>query len=282
MSGRNPETILAAWFEDGPTVLPIEVRQSIASALPGARRARVSIGLDGRVGWPPTRRATLAAASIAVVLTLGVLALGTGPTGPAAPASATPTSTPAAATPTPTATPSLPHASIDIGGWGTFTSDRNGIRFGVPQGWQVQAATDTWGPQARPSPWQLDQAMSPNMLGFIVASRPVGGGLADATWWPAPDGGASFADMACGRGPASSYVAIVVDGLPSHELTTNWCDVVITLAGDRAYLIEAWAELEKPGRGTVDTELFEAWLTTVHFDPANANAANAEPSGTHP
>lgn len=277
---RNPETILAAWFEDGPTALPVEVRRAIAAALPGARRARVRDGFDPRVSWPLRRRATLATASIVVVVTVGVLTLGTGRTGPAAPPSTAPT--PTGAIPTPGATRSVPRPSIDLASWGTFTSDRNGIRFGVPEGWQVQPATDTWGAPVRPSPWQLDQAESPNMLGFVVASQPVDRGLADATWWPAPDGGASFAGVVCDPEPVSSYVAIVVDGLPSHEFTTDWCAVVITLAGDRVYLIEAWAELEKPRRGTVDTELFQAWLTTVHFDPASADAASAEPHGTHP
>jgi hypothetical protein len=264
---RSPDAVIAAWFDEGPMSLPAETRRAITAALPGARRAGGRGAARSRFGWMVPRRAALATVSIAAAVTVAVVVFGGRSSGPVA----TPSATPApSATPDRT-TPSRP--SVDTSGWGTFTSDVNGISFGVPDNWTVQAATDWWTSTSRPSPWQLDQAISPRALGFLVASQQVGDGLADATWWQPGGGGAHVAGLACVPEPVSRYVSITVAGIPAHELTSDWCDVVIAVAGDRVYLIEAWAVVEKLALGSVDTALFEAWLTTVHFEPARAGSA---------
>jgi hypothetical protein len=105
---RDPDAILAAWLEEGPTALPEPTRRSIAVNTRTTHQRRHPI-------WVPLRRLSMntyarwAVAAIAVVLAIGGAAYFLAPAGGQVGGLpiASPTSSPrATATPHPTATPS--------------------------------------------------------------------------------------------------------------------------------------------------------------------------------
>src|SRR4249919_582020 len=103
---RDPDAILAAWLEEGPTALPEPTRRTIAVTTRSTTQRRHPL-------WMPRGRplmntyARWAVAAIAVVLAIGGAAYFLAPAGgqfggpPNATPSATPTSSPAVATATP-------------------------------------------------------------------------------------------------------------------------------------------------------------------------------------
>jgi hypothetical protein len=110
---RDPDAILAAWLEEGPTALPEPIRRSIAVNTRTTNQRRHPI-------WMPQRRPSMntfarwAVATIAIVVAVGGAAYLLAPAGGGvgAPPSASPTSSPrATATPGPTVAPS-PSPSI--------------------------------------------------------------------------------------------------------------------------------------------------------------------------
>jgi hypothetical protein len=110
---RDPDAILAAWLEEGPTALPEPTRRSIAVTTRTTHQRRHPI-------WVPLRRRSMntyarwAVAAIAIVLAVGGAAYVLAPAGGQIGGlpNASPTSSPhATATPSPTVTPS-PSPSI--------------------------------------------------------------------------------------------------------------------------------------------------------------------------
>lgn len=116
---RDPDTILAAWLEEGPTALPEPTRRAIAVATRTSNRSRHQI-------WMPWRRQTmnsyarLAVAVVAIVIAVGGAAYFLAPTGTqlGGPPSASPSTFPSPipspyprASSTPGATP-VPSPSI--------------------------------------------------------------------------------------------------------------------------------------------------------------------------
>ncbi|MBF8289073.1 MAG: hypothetical protein HW391_41 [Chloroflexi bacterium] len=77
---RDPDTVLAAWLEDGPLELPRETRQAIAVGIRTVPRRRPGVGWpfgDARLGQPNAglRRLSVALGSAAVVVVVAALAL---------------------------------------------------------------------------------------------------------------------------------------------------------------------------------------------------------------
>ena len=78
---RDPDTVLAAWLEDGPIRLPHETRQAIAVGIRTVPRRRPGLGLTlggARLGLPDIglRRVSMALGGAAVVVLASALALG--------------------------------------------------------------------------------------------------------------------------------------------------------------------------------------------------------------
>jgi hypothetical protein len=46
---------------------------------------------------------------------------------------------------------------------------------------------------------------------------------------------------------------------------------VIVIVGGRAYQLTAYVNYQVPTGGVFDRQLFDAWLSTVVFDPSSAN-----------
>src|SRR3990172_1564770 len=77
---RDPDTVLAAWLEDGPLELPRETRHAIAVGIRTVPRRRPGVGWpfgDARLGEPNVglRRLSVALGSAAVVVVAAALAL---------------------------------------------------------------------------------------------------------------------------------------------------------------------------------------------------------------
>lgn len=112
---RDPDSILAAWLEEGPNALPEPTKRAIAVNTRTMNQRRHQV-------WLPQRRpsmnplARMAAAAVVIALAIGsvvyVLATPDGGLGGRSVASPAPTASPSPlATPTPAATPSLPSLS---------------------------------------------------------------------------------------------------------------------------------------------------------------------------
>jgi hypothetical protein len=123
---RDPDSVLAAWFDEGPTYLPDVTRRAILTALPTTPQAR-----RGHLApWRSTHMNMFAKAAavliVVAVVAIGALAFLSGPRNVGGP---TPTTTP---TPTPTPTSLV------------FTSARYRYSITLPTGWVATPARATW------------------------------------------------------------------------------------------------------------------------------------------
>jgi hypothetical protein len=126
---RDPETILSAWLDEGPTDLPDATRRAILTALPMTQQARRGPLAPWRYPFMNTF-ARLAAVLVVAVAAIGVLALVTAPRdvgGPGPSLSPSPTASNAAA-PTPP----------------VFSSARYRYSITLPSGWVTTPASATW------------------------------------------------------------------------------------------------------------------------------------------
>jgi len=143
-ANRDPESVLAAWLDEGPTDLPDATRRAILTALPTTPQAR-----RGLIGpWPSRILSTFASgaatALVIIVLALGALAL----IGSHANVGGPP--------PTPTAN--------------VFQSSFYGFAVTVPPGWTVTPATVRWDGRRAPSVGpDVDLLTGPHLLMFGYA-----------------------------------------------------------------------------------------------------------------
>jgi hypothetical protein len=184
---RDPEAILLAWFEEGPSSLPEQTRRAIKVATRSTaqrRRFTLSPGRWRMLGPLPVS----IVAVMALVVVGGALALRAvgpfvvgGPTEqpsvlPSASATAAPPSTSPRASTTPISEP--------------FTSRRYGYRFERPLDWQIEESTRAWGSGevVAPDLVSLDRFLVPSSVpgsptAFVgVASQPIAAGDTAETW----------------------------------------------------------------------------------------------------
>jgi hypothetical protein len=148
---RDPDEILAAWLDDGPTRLPDQTRRAIAVSLPMTRQRRYALGVPRRFAtMSSTIKFAFGAVGVVALVLGGALLLGQGGSGGSvggvggAPTlSLVPSPTPTAI-PTPSPTPSPSPGSISFGESGapltagTYTGfDPFPIKMSitVPDGW---------------------------------------------------------------------------------------------------------------------------------------------------
>ena len=124
-STHDPDSVLAAWLDEGPTELPHETRWAILTALPTTPQARRGLLAPWRSMHMNTFARAAAVVAVAAVA-IGTLALIAGPRNVGGP---TPTATP---TPTSTPTPLV------------FTSARYRYSITLPTGWVATPARAIW------------------------------------------------------------------------------------------------------------------------------------------
>jgi hypothetical protein len=140
---RDPDHILHAWLEEGPTVLPAPTVRAIEVATRATVQGRPAIRLPWRSDLMPLPYKLLsAAAALAVVLVGGALLFGPrsdqNTIGGSSP-SPTPSVTPVPS-PTPTASANL----LDTATWTTYVSERYGFSIAHPADWTEVPGDHDW------------------------------------------------------------------------------------------------------------------------------------------
>lgn len=176
MSPGDPDTILAAWLEEGPAQLPESTRRAIAVGLRSTRQNRRVLDVPWRPNaMNPFARLAIAAAVIVIVAGGALYLFTPGNQGVGGP----PTADPSPSAVVPSAGPSVPPSASTTTpvAWETFTSDRFGYRIEVPSGWTHGAPTDDlpdelypgdegelgdrWDPPVMRAPWLIVSVLDP-------------------------------------------------------------------------------------------------------------------------
>ena len=216
---RDPEAILAAWLDEGPTDLPDVTRRAIVAALPTTTQRR-------RPVWSPWRfylmlsPVRLAAAAVIAVAVLGVIYFNLpnrNDVGGPSP-SPSPTST---VVPSPTAAPTP----------GVFTSARYGYTLDYPGGIHSLPSTEDW-PAERavyPEGLFLDRfsgkldLSSPTAVTYFtgIAAQPLPEGMSGDDWIAAhiQRNWNQFGD-ACGGRP-EDWVATSIAGTTGRQVRAD-------------------------------------------------------------
>lgn len=146
-SPRDPDSVLDAWLDEGPTRLPEGTRRTINAFAQTSHQARRPIWSPWRAS-PMLQFSRVAIAAIAVVAAVGSAVYlsapanqgGTG--GGPSPIATTASSAP----PSPSLSP-IPSAStdpLDTSAWVTYASARYGFYIGHPKSWTERPATRAW------------------------------------------------------------------------------------------------------------------------------------------
>ena len=134
-STRDPDSVVAAWLDEGPTYLPDVTRRAILTALPTTPQSRRGL----LAPWRSTHMYTFArwaAVLIVAAAAIGALALLNGPrnVGGPSPSSA------------PSSTPRITAAPTPL----VFSSARYLYSITLPTGWVATPATATWDGKTAP------------------------------------------------------------------------------------------------------------------------------------
>jgi hypothetical protein len=283
---RDPDRVLAAWLDEGPTDLPDVTRRAILTALPTTRQARGGLLASWRFSQM-NMFARGAAVLVVVAVAIGAVALLAGPESGIG-GRPSPSPSPSA----PASAPPLP--SLDA----TVVSPSYGYQIRYPSGWTVTPGSGTWpvGATLGPGHPVTDSIVTPSGLDRMrisAASLALPGGMTmeefrgfaspySSPFQPdpcpplAPITGPVMIDYVASQGasPGASpqKVAAVV--------SINGCHALAELGGS-VYDVEAIAE----GRGyefVLDGQLTPtdalAWLASITLEPGRAPASSAAPS----
>jgi hypothetical protein len=276
---RDPDSVIAAWLEEGPNALPEPTRRAIVVNTRTMDQRRQPI-------WMPQRSPTMnpfariAAAAIVVVAVLGGAVylfspgggVGGGPpaTAAASPAPSVAPSPSPSAVPTPTATPP------STVGWLPFTSSHYGYSIAYPPTWAATQATQAWdfakdrltlSASAPGGVWDVLLGNPPNgpetaVLGFAAD---VPAGTSEDAWLSSYYAGSGF----CPTMP--TFVPVTVDG-HAGRLDPCYDAQAFVFVGNRVYVFVIYQTDMQP--------LFRAFLSTVKFPaspPSGSPAASASP-----
>jgi hypothetical protein len=275
------EDRLSEWLEDGPVDAPDAVAKTVLAAFSSIPQRRGVL----RVPWrfPFMNGYARALAGIAAVAVVAVVALTLLNRQPAAVIGG-----PGSPSPSPSAAPTPSPTPINTATWKSFTSARHGVTIHYPSDWTATAATAPWaaGVEAPAPPNPILDAFTapgPNGQAFVVISQPLPKGVTGAAWlakyekdgaakyplmcWPSAD---KMEQTTTGGQPAWIH-----GGVESCGFTE-----AIAFAGGRIYELTGYQDPSMTTFPVFDRALFDAFLSTVQFDPAKADdrpAATASP-----
>lgn len=274
---RDPDAILAAWLEDGPTRLPDATRRSIAVTTRTTHQARRPTWLSWRF---PTmngmsRLALGAVAVVAVVIGgLVILRPGTESGGVGGPGSPVPSASPApSVSPVPSASPSPSLAAISEPPVGAltqaFTSPTFGYSIRYPAGWR-EDPTD---------------GVTPDGVDFLHSAA--GGWNFRALSVAIPDGVVvddwiastlTQSDDAGCTPPRNTLESVTVDGRQGKLLgfcgTPTARQIEATVVVDeRAYLFTLYDAKEPAASEAEARALFDRLTATITLDPGSAGGS---------
>jgi hypothetical protein len=289
---RDPDSVLAAWLDEGPTDLPEVTRRAILTALPTTPQARR--GLLAPWGSTPMNAFARGAAVLVVAgVAIGALALFAVPKGgvggPSPSSVPSPVSSSASSTrSTPASAPPLP--TLDA----TFISPSHGYQVEYPTGWTVTHGTGPWplGTNHTPGDPILDAIVTPSgiyRMRISGASIALPRGMtmdqfrAFASPYSSPFNSSPCTPVA----PLPVPVKINDQANPGASpkpveavVSINGCNALAELGG---YIYDV--EVIAGGRGytfTLDGHLTTAdalaWLATIKLEPASAPTGSAAPT----
>jgi hypothetical protein len=278
---RDPDSVLAAWLDEGPTDLPDVTRRAILTALPTTPQARRGL----LAPWRSTHMnmfARGAAVLVVAVVAIGALALLAGPRGGVGgPSPSSVPSTPASAPPLPT---------LDA----TFISPSYGYQVGYPTGWTVTQGTGPWPPGTARYPGNpvSDAIVTPSgiyRMRFSGASIALPSGMTMEQFraFASPVSSPFNTEPCTPVAPLPVPVSINYQASPATSpqpveavVSINGCNAQAELGG---YIYDV--EVIAGGRGytfTLDGHLTTAdalaWLATITLEPASAPTGSAVPS----
>ena len=289
---RDPDTILAAWLEEGPSALPEPTRRAIAVATRTSPQSRWAIGLPWRpFTMNPFARTAVAVLAVVVVVGGAIYLLRPGnqlgTPGPSAIATPTPTTAPTISlTPAATASATPVPTPIDTTTWVPFTSDRHGYSMSVPADWSVVKATRPWlfgGSGDVPGDGTVDQfdQPSPGITRFVASGQTIPKGTSTAAWFTAYLTGTESMPAGCFP-PRAQWTSITIAGHAAGlhgGLTSCGFTEAVAIVGNRAYVFTGYADRSAPSGRIFDRSLLDAWLSTVRFDPSKASDSPAPSPG---
>jgi hypothetical protein len=289
---RDPESVLAAWLDEGPTELPDATRRAILTALPTTPQARRGLLAPWRFLAMNTfaRGAAVVLVAVVAIGTVALLAgprLGVGGPSPSSPPSSASPS--ASSSPSPLASaPPLP--ALDS----TFVSQSYGDQLRYPTGWSVTRGRGPWpfGRTLGPADPITDSIVTPASLHRMRMSSasialPSGTTMDAFRAFASPYSSPFQADACTPAAPLSGPVTI--DYVPGPGKSAQKVEAVVSIDGCYAlaelggYVYDI--EVIAGGRGyefIFDGDLTPrdvlAWLATVKLEPTSAGTQSAAPS----
>ena len=286
---HDPDSILAAWLEEGPTALPEPTSRAIAVTTRTTNQRRHQI-------WMPQRSTTMkpiariAAAAIVVVAVLGGAiylfspggGVGGGPPVTAAPSAIRSAAPSAVPSPTPAASAAL--GPLDTTGWKTYTSTRYGFSIGHPADWIELPSNHVYafpadGGQCCP-PTASESFHTPaDDVGVSAWSLGITAGTSVDAWIQA------YCKVVESDSPCTALqshtVAATMDGHAGRFVLFNGDTEAFILVGNRMYVVACWRpesdSTVAPFGGA--RRLLEGYLSTMRLLPARPTvSATPRPS----
>jgi hypothetical protein len=288
----DPEAVLTAWLDDGPTDLPDATRRAILTSLPTTPQARRGLLAPWR--FPPMNMFARGAAVLAVaVVAIGALALLAGPRdgvgGPSPSSIPSPASSSASSSPsTPASEPPLPTLNA------TFTSPSYGYQVKYPTGWTVTPGIGPWPPGTERFPGDpiSDAIVTPSgtyrvRLSGASIALPSGMTMDQFRAFASPLSSPFNSDPCSPVAPLPVPLKIndqansAASPQPVEAVVSiNGCDALAEFGG---YIYDV--EVIAGGRGYtfsldghVTTADALAWLAAIKLEPASARTPSAAPS----
>lgn len=281
---RDPDEILAAWLDEGPTRLPESTRRAILVSTRTSHQKRHRMWVPWRTSMNPIARFAVAAiAVVAIVGIVGVNLLGSG-RGPGSGVGSvpTPSPTPTAATPSASARPSPQPSPTPIGTatWTTYVSARYGFSIGHPADWSVTPADHDWtfakdaGDTSSPGSFTAwERFLSPDgsiaVSAWSVAVTP---GTTVTAWvrayCPIAESGDACATI------QSQAVAVTVDGHAGSLVPFKEDTQAFFIVKNRMYVVASW----RPAAEYDSLRLLQAYLSTMRLLPGGPAPTTTAPS----
>ncbi len=249
---RDPDLVLAAWLDEGPTRLPADTRRAILVSTRITRQQRRRSWLPWRTSMLSITRVAVLAMVIAVVGPIGLNLL----------------RLPAR---------SSPPGPIDTSAWTTYVSDRYGFSIGHPADWTERPAVGTWS-LAKDTDW-LTQASE----GFIAPGDDV-----LATAWSVPvEPGTTVGSWLAAYCPVNTKpcsglqertIPVTMDGHPGSLVRFADDTQAFILVDDRMYVVAVWEPDSDPRTAPYGgaTRLLEGYLSTMHLLPGGPAIDSSE------
>jgi hypothetical protein len=239
---REPDSIVAAWLEEGPTELPEATRRAIAVNIRTTHQTR-------RLNWVPWRNpsmnplARLAVIAAGMVVAIGgaVYILTPGGQIGGQPSTVAPSSAPPSPSQAPS--PSQSASPMDTATWTTYTSERYGITIAHPADFTERPAVRDWTFEADAANW-----LSTAQESFVRQD----GQLRVSAWSVAVEPGTTveaWIQAYCSKntepctGIADRAIAVYAEPRDRHPgLLVSFADDVqaFFLSGDRISVIASW------------------------------------------